>query len=96
MTSGKTLVLWSLGGAGVLLLYSAVQNKHPIEALGGIYKSKTGDASTLPTSGSFPAVPPLPEVGKRFVVDKNGYEVQVPDEYQTNPNSWIPGSRYAV
>ncbi|MHB1357044.1 MAG: hypothetical protein ACYCZF_13835 [Anaerolineae bacterium] len=100
--SQKTLILWLAGGAGVVLLYSAYKNKNVVTTLADTLSNPSGvfapgvavqpSAATGNTSGITynEPVPALPDAGKKYVFDKNGFMVQVPDAYQNNTAAFIP------
>lgn len=57
MADNRGLILWTLGGAGVFLLYAAYKNASP---QGLLVKHLGGPADVAPLSGGVPASPSAP------------------------------------
>lgn len=93
------LLLWVLGGAGVLFLYAAYTKQHPAAVLS---KTLGTDAAATPAPVLGPPDPTTGTIMGRPVVrsgnlyDANGNMVGVvPDAYAGAPGTYIPRSTYA-
>lgn len=94
MDKNRMLLLWVAGGAGVILLYSAVKGKSPTNIL----ETYSGKASPVPAAAPTDSTPMAPGAGtivggpiaSSFVTDANGLSVDVPPVYASNPDLFIP------
>lgn len=89
----KTLLLWLAGGAGVVLLYAAVKNKHPRDIMNNVMGNGFFTAPNSPAVSNY--VPPLPGLNQPTVIDSNGYSVGVPPIYGNGATYIPPASRIA-
>lgn len=89
MESRDGLLLWVLGGAGILFLYSAWSKQHPAAVLGKTLGTATSTApAPTPAPGLAPGtitVPALPNFSSRL-------PAPVPNAYATAPQLHIPGT----
>lgn len=91
------LILWTLGGAGVLLLYSAYANKSPRTVLAStLGTAPAADAPSSSAAGTgAPAVNPAlherVESGTAYLYDADGNMAGVvPAPYQGSAATYIP------
>jgi len=95
------LLLWVLGGAGVLFLYAAYTKQHPAAVLAKTLGTAP-DASASDPLNHRDSTAPVPFEGQRPVVksgnlyDANGNMVGVvPEQYAQTPGTYIPRVTYA-
>ena len=102
MDGKNGMILWVLGGAGILFLYSAYKAKSPQEVLRNSLNGATGPQTATPIQ-EFPgtrntSVPVnyqiVPDITGSQNVYQNGQMVgQVPDSYAGSPGTYIPSVR---
>lgn len=86
MNSKDGLILWTLGAAGTLLLYSAVKNHSPAETLKG-YFTNTPLTPAVTVSRSYDIKGP----GYTTQLDTNGLDTRItPVAYANYPKNRIP------
>lgn len=90
------LILWTLGGAGVLFLYAAWSKKSPRAVLASTLGTPAPSApQAAPVPAQYGQQLPIsyttaPQSGTQYVFDANGYMVDaVPDPYQNSPHTYI-------
>jgi hypothetical protein len=91
------VVLWVLGGTGVLFLYAAYRNKNPqailVDHLKGTTTSSpiSGSGTVTPSSGSVPSTAaPSVDADTGLYKDANGNPIGViPAVYKDNPALFI-------
>jgi hypothetical protein len=91
------LILWTLGGAGVLFLYSAYAKQSPQAVLTRTLGVAPATPATHPVlleprpSTLNPALAPRVEGGTAYLFDADGNMAGVvPDVYQGTPHLYIP------
>lgn len=106
MDGKNGLILWVLGGAGILFLYSAYTKKSPQAVLASTLGGPLAPTATQ-SSGGGSASPPVSResvdggpvsfstapdsTGLNYLFDLNGNMAGVvPNAYQTSPNTYIP------
>jgi len=90
MNSRDGLLLWVLGGAGILFLYAAWSKQHPADVLGKTLGTKP-TAPDVP-AGSAPPVHGGPATVQPAAAFTSRLPVPVPDAYATVPQLHIPGT----
>lgn len=94
------VILWVLGAAGVLFIYSAYKNQTPQTTLGHYFSPASvvqPIVSTTKTSFVTPANSGGYQVhadpnGVNYLYDSSGSQLgKIPSTYQNSPNSFIPG-----
>jgi hypothetical protein len=95
------LLLWVLGGAGVLFLYAAYTKQHPAAVLSKTLGTGADTSASNPLNQRESSAP-VPFEGQRPVVrsgnlyDANGNMIGVvPKGYADNPGTYIPRTTYA-
>lgn len=104
MDRSRGIILWVAGFAGVLLIYSAYKDKHPLTVLNSGISGATvpsGAASAQPSSSSSATAPdtatatPLTTGSDGYVYDANGNVVsQIPSVYAGNSQSYVPSKTH--
>jgi hypothetical protein len=79
------LLLWVLGGAGVLFLYAAYSKQHPGAVLAKTLNTGAPAARESAPGGPVPKVPTAPAFQSRLAPT-------IPDPYAATPNLRIPGT----
>ena len=86
MNSKDGLILWTLGAAGTILIYSAVKNHSPAETLKG-YFTNTPPASNSPVSRNYDIKGP----GYTTQLNSDGIDMRtLPNGYRHFANNNIP------
>ena len=86
MNSKDGLILWTLGAAGTLLIYSAVKNLSPAETLKG-YFTNTPPTPAAAVSRSYDIKGP----GYTTQLDTNGLDTRnAPIAYANYPRNRVP------
>lgn len=96
MSGRDGLLLWVLGGAGVLFLYAAYTKQHPAAVLSktlGTAPEAAGNATAQQSPGTTPTLMrPVVDTGNLY--DANGNMVGVvPKAYGNTQNTYIPPAR---
>lgn len=83
------LLLWVLGGIGVLLTYAAVKNATPQSVLATQLGVGAGRVAINPTAAALPATgTSTPASGTTDIYTPNGLSTSVPNAYATSPNTY--------
>ena len=83
MNAKDGIVLWLLGAAGTLLIYSAIKGHTPAATLKGYFTNTTpANTTSTHTSSNLNYMPTL---------NSNGVDIRsLPPAYQSSPNNNIP------
>lgn len=89
------LILWTLGGAGVLFLYAAYTNKSPKTVLAATLGTPVPVSSAAPSpaesAGTAPSSTGTDSSGTAYLFDADGNMAGVvPAPYQGSAATWIP------
>jgi len=98
MDGKNGLILWILGGAGVLFMYSAYKAKSPKDVLVSVIDGTSTAEPAKPKAGldakgsSYEILPDI--TGNNLLYDDNGMQVGlIPNSYQQYPGTFIPNTQ---
>lgn len=104
VNSANGIVVWILGGTGVLLVYSAIKNKTP-QSIVTRYVTPAINTPTVvldePSQMQNRTNQPSPNLdrvrrnseGVAYIYNSDGYEINaIPAGYQTSPGTYLPVS----
>lgn len=102
MDRSRGIILWVAGFSGVLLIYSAYKNRHPLEVISSTIgaTASSGAASVQPDSTASVTTQTASDTlltasSDGYVYDANGNVVgDIPNVYSKNPQSYVPSATH--